>query len=74
MEGQSFGKTAWGTLTSKQFFLATNSNFKPPRVNSIHKTGQGHPLGTRWIYLRNGADGIQITKNGQATFYIGRCR
>ena len=71
--GTIIWQTAWVTWTSS--IISTDENeFRTTTVNSIHKSGRSHPLGTSWIYSRSGFDAIQVTENGQRTFYIGRCR
>ena len=63
-----------GNIDIESVISTDENEFRTRTVNSIHKSGRSHPLGTNWIYSRNGFDAIQVMENGQRTFYISRCR
>lgn len=62
-----------GNVDFETVLFSDENEFRTATVNSIHKSGRTHPVGTSWIYSRNGIDGMQIIENGQKQFFIKRC-
>jgi hypothetical protein len=63
-----------GDVDIETVIFSGESEFRTTTANSIHKSGRNYPLGTSWIYLRNGLDGIQVTESNRRTFQLARCR
>ena len=63
-----------GNVDIESIIYSDENEFRTTTVNSIHKAGRGYPLGTSWVYLRNGPGGIQVTESSRRTFQIARCR
>jgi hypothetical protein len=62
-----------GNVDIETVIYSDRNEFRTTTLKSIHKSGRDYPLGTSWVYLRNG-DGIQVTEGGLRIFRIVRCR
>ncbi len=72
------GSIVWqdglGNTDIETVVFSGENEFRTSTVNSVHKSGRGFSLGTNWIYLKTGPDGMQVTQNGDRTFQLARCR
>ena len=72
------GSIVWqdglGNTDIETVVFSGENEFRTSTVNSVHKSGHVYSLGTNWIYLRTGPDGMQVTQNGDRTFQLTRCR
>jgi hypothetical protein len=74
----SGGTIVWqdglGNTDIEEIIASNESEFRTATVNSIHRSGRGHALGTAWTHSSSDVHGLQVTRDGQRTFELSRCR